>query len=177
MTANSLLPLYTERPDREGRDRLEILTALIGAPSFDPIFRGMLVRVPQDHPAYQGGCVVGACKRVRSGGADLCSNHLQRWAKGSGSGTTRAEFLTAAQPLPRAEFEREGLCVICPDRPAEPRTDLRLRRHHYRSWKYYVAPRDSGADFQQWAADQEPREGYGNCKVTVCPGLTESPLG
>ncbi|MDK0517515.1 hypothetical protein [Streptomyces sp. ML-6] len=50
-------------------------------------------------------------------------------------------------------------------------------RAHYSSWKYYVAPRDSGADFEQWAAEQEPRGGYGNCKVTVCPGLAESPLG
>ncbi|WP_411146842.1 tyrosine-type recombinase/integrase [Streptomyces sp. x-80] len=177
MTANSLLPLYTERPDREGRDRLEILTALIGGPSFDPIFRGVLVRVPQDHPVYQWGCVVGACERVRSGGTDLCSNHLRQWGEARESGTTRAEFLTAAQPLSRAEFEREGPCMICPDRPAEPRTDLRLCRYHYSSWNYHVAPRDSAADFEQWVAEQAPREGYGNCEVTVCPGLAESPLG
>ena len=39
----ALLP----QPDaREGRDRLEILTALISAPSFDPLFRGDIIKIP-----------------------------------------------------------------------------------------------------------------------------------
>ncbi|MFJ1816760.1 hypothetical protein [Streptomyces sp. NPDC088139] len=69
----SLLPLYTDRPDREGRDRLEILTALIGAPAFDPIFRDVIIRVPQGHRVYQWACVVDACERARHSGLDLLS--------------------------------------------------------------------------------------------------------
>ena len=39
----ALLP----QPDaREGRDRLEILSALISAPSFDPLFRAISSRSP-----------------------------------------------------------------------------------------------------------------------------------
>jgi hypothetical protein len=42
------------QPDvREGRDRLEILAALISAPSFDPLFRPDIVKVPAGHPVYQ----------------------------------------------------------------------------------------------------------------------------
>ena len=39
MSARSLLQLYAGRPDRAGEDRLEILTALAGGPSFDPVYR------------------------------------------------------------------------------------------------------------------------------------------
>ncbi|MFJ1714334.1 tyrosine-type recombinase/integrase [Streptomyces sp. NPDC088260] len=173
----SLLPLYTDRPDREGRDRLEILTALIGAPAFDPIFRDVIIRVPQGHRVSQWACVVDACERARHSGLDLCSTHFQEWGKARESGTTRAEFLTAAEPLPRAEYDREGSCLICPDRPTSPRTELRLCIRHYGAWKYSVSVRDASVDFDQWVADQEPCEGYGNCQVTVCPGLAMSPLG
>ncbi|MEV7189648.1 tyrosine-type recombinase/integrase [Kitasatospora sp. NPDC093102] len=177
MTVKSLLPLYSDRPDREGRDRLEILTALIGAPAFDPIFRDVIIRVPQGHRVYQWACVVEACERARHSGLDLCSTHFQEWGTARESGTTRAEFLTAAGPLPRAEYDREGSCLICPDRPTSPRTELRLCIRHYGAWKYSVSVRDASVDFDQWVADQEPCEGYGDCQVTVCPGLALSPLG
>jgi hypothetical protein len=71
---------------REGRDRLEILTALISAPSFDPIFRDGIVRIPQGHPVYQWACVVGGCERIRYSGFDLCSMHGQQWATAQATG-------------------------------------------------------------------------------------------
>ncbi|WP_224302059.1 tyrosine-type recombinase/integrase [Streptomyces olivaceus] len=177
MTVKSLLPLYTDRPERKGRDRLEILTALIGAPAFDPMFRDVIIRVPQGHRVYQWACVVDACERARHSGLDMCSTHFQEWRTARASGRTRAEFLTTAEPLPRAEYDREGSCLICPDRPTSPRTELRLCIRHYGMWKYSDAGREASVNFDQWVADQAPCEGYGNCQVTVCPGLAMSPLG
>ena len=66
-----LRPLYVQRPDREVRDRLEILTALIGGPTFDPLFRTDIVRIPRGHAIYRWECVVGGCERGRGSG-DLC---------------------------------------------------------------------------------------------------------
>ena len=177
MTARSLAQVYSTGPGRESRDRLEILTALIGAPSFDPVFRDVVIRVPQGHRVYQWACTVEGCERVRSGGTDLCSAHCQQWAGARDAGTSRAEFHATAKPLPRAEFEQEGPCLICPGRPASPRTELRLCRRHYGAWKYPPGPRETPVDFAQWVADQQPCEGYGNCRASVCLGLADSPLG
>ncbi|MFE0373336.1 hypothetical protein [Streptomyces tendae] len=46
----TLLPGRTDTT-RIGRDRLELLTALIDAPAFDPLFRDTLIRVPPQHSA------------------------------------------------------------------------------------------------------------------------------
>ena len=43
-----LLQSCSYRPDREGRDRLEILTALIDGPSFDAMFRPDVIDVPPE---------------------------------------------------------------------------------------------------------------------------------
>ncbi|HEY5842220.1 MAG TPA: hypothetical protein VIU87_12255, partial [Mycobacterium sp.] len=80
-THAGLPQLDRQRPDRVGRDRLEILTTLIDAPSFDPIFRPDVVKIPPDHPIYRWRCVVESCERSRSGGTDLCSEHLRQWAR------------------------------------------------------------------------------------------------
>ena len=45
------------RMPAEGRDRLEILTALISAPSFDPLFRGDIIKIPAGHPVYRWNCL------------------------------------------------------------------------------------------------------------------------
>ncbi|MFZ0118629.1 MAG: hypothetical protein WAN20_03315 [Pseudonocardiaceae bacterium] len=52
---NALGYLYQDRPDRVGRDRLEILTALINGPSFDPTYRPDIIKIPRTHPVYQLG--------------------------------------------------------------------------------------------------------------------------
>jgi hypothetical protein len=46
----SLLP--ADVPGRADRDRLELLTALIAAPGFDPLYRSGLITIPPDHPVY-----------------------------------------------------------------------------------------------------------------------------
>jgi hypothetical protein len=63
MTAVSLLPV---RDDRAGRDRLEILAALISAPSFDPLFRAEIITVPPGHPVYRWNCLVTGCERPKT---------------------------------------------------------------------------------------------------------------
>ncbi len=182
MSARSLQPLHTvrcvgpDRPDRQGRDRLELLTALIGAPSFDPIFARAVITIPADYPAYQWGCTVTGCERTRSGGTDLCSVHRAGWAQARQAGTTRARFLAAAQPLAQTCSTRDLSCVICPDRPASRRTELRLCHHHYRAW-WSAQRREETTDFATWAVERQPREGYGRCRVVVCPSLADTPLG
>jgi hypothetical protein len=71
--------LYKARHDRVARDRLEILTTLINAPSFDPIFRPNVIVIPRDHPIYGWGCVVDRCERSRSGSSDLCADISGSW--------------------------------------------------------------------------------------------------
>ena len=59
MKADPLLPLYREQYGaRAGRDRLELLTALIDGPAFDPLFRGEVIRIPARHPVFRWACLV-----------------------------------------------------------------------------------------------------------------------
>ena len=60
MTETALAPV---RDAREGRDRFEIMTALVNSPSFDPVFRSEIVEVPPDHPVYRWICLVTDCER------------------------------------------------------------------------------------------------------------------
>ena len=92
MSARSLLQLYADRPDRPDRadrDRLEILTALTGGPSFDPVYRPDIIKIPRGHAIYRWECVVEHCERTRSGGADLCTAHLEEWVGAREAGWCR----------------------------------------------------------------------------------------
>ena len=100
------------QPDREGRDRLEILTTLIAGPSFDPIFRPDMIEIPRQHPIYRWECVIGGCERSRSGGTDLCSEHLQQFARERGHGFGKAAFLTATTGLKR-HARAEEMAAAC----------------------------------------------------------------
>ena len=179
MTAKSLLPLYVggaDRPDREGRDRLEILTALIGGPSVDPIFRESVIRIPRGHPVYRWECVVVDCARTRSGGTDLCSAHLHQWKQARAAGTGKAAFLTDAQPLNRHVWADQEPCRLCPGRPAIS-TQRRLCQRHNLRWHRHSKAAGPGASFEDWLAGEQPYDGFGGCLVVVCPSLADSPLG
>ena len=105
--------LYQDCPDRAARDRLEILTALIAGPSFDPIFRPDVIEIPPGHPIYRWECVVGGCERSRSGGTDLCNEHRQQWARDRERGVGKAAFLTAATSLKRhVRADGDGLTGV-----------------------------------------------------------------
>ena len=106
----ALLP----QPDaREGRDRLEILTALISAPSFDPLFRGDIIKIPAGHPVYRWNCLAG-CERTVMGHGDLCAAHQELWRRHRAEGGTRAGFLQAARPFGPGDGIEEHPCRICP---------------------------------------------------------------
>jgi hypothetical protein len=104
------LALLSSRPDRVGRDRLEILTALIGAPSFDPIFRADIVRIPLGHPTYRWWCLVSDCERVRSSSSDMCAVHIRGFREASRRGVGKAAFLASADPLPASEWTQQAAC-------------------------------------------------------------------
>jgi hypothetical protein len=171
-----LRPLLGDRGGRASRDRLEILTALIGGPSFDPLFRDDIITIPGGHPIYRWQCVVAACERSRTGGADLCSQHQQEWAAASAQGTGKAAFVAAALGLERRIGAEEVVCRICVKRPAE-HLELRLCQQHLSRWAYHQKARGGEADLPEWASQEQPFRGYGPCTVLVCPNLAESPLG
>ena len=173
MTVTSLLP----REDaRTGRDRLEVLAALINAPSFDPLFRTDIITIPPDHPVYRWNCLVTGCERPKAGRGDLCSAHLRRWREQRRHGeVARAEFVRTATPAGAAAWIDERPCRICPERPARNIALVLCDKHQFR-WYRHLELRGDDADFDDWLARQWPYPGYGGCRVRVCPELANSPL-
>ncbi len=171
----ALLP----QPDaREGRDRLEILTALVSAPSFDPLFRGDIITIPAGHPAYRWDCLAAGCERAIASRNDLCRAHEDLWQEQRREGGTRAVFLREAPLLGACEGTQEQLsCRICPDRPAF-HLARRLCFYHQNRWYRYQREQGPGIiDFSGWLAGQEPVPGYGGCLVRACPEMAFTPLG
>jgi integrase len=168
--------LFAERADRVGRDRLEILTALIGGPSFDPVYRPDVIEIPPGHAVYRWACVVDRCERSRTGGSDLCSEHQRQWVQDSERGVGRAAFVAAAQGLDRRVGAQETICQICPERPAA-RNDLRLCQRHLSRWAARKNEGDDSEAFAAWVSGEQACPGYGPCGVVVCPNLADSPLG
>ncbi|MFD9665884.1 tyrosine-type recombinase/integrase [Rhodococcus sp. NPDC059968] len=175
-TRAGLTHLSPDRPGRAGRDRLEILTALIDGPSFDPTFRPDVIEIPPQHPIYRWECVVDRCERPRTGGSDLCSEHLRGWARDRERGVGKAAFLVAAEPLQRHVRAEELVCRICPQRPAA-HSELQLCRRHIFRWGHHQKTTGPGADFTAWLTAQPPLPGHGTCLVAVCVDLADSPLG
>jgi hypothetical protein len=176
--ADPLLPLYREqRGARAGRDRLELLTALIDGPAFDPLFRPGVIRIPARHPVLGWACLVPGCQRPRKSSSDMCHTHREQWAGARDGGTGKAGFLTTAQPLGRSVWVEQAPCRVCPHRPATHTSPWLLCHRHLSRW--YSRQRAAGrqASFEDWLADQVPFDGYGACQVAVCPDLAATPLG
>jgi integrase len=165
------------RPRQEDRrvgDRLELLTALINGPAFDPIFRPDLIRIPNYHPVFPWNCRVLDCGRSRENGRDLCHAHLGQWQRDARpAGVDRAEFLRTAAPLIALAASPEP-CLVCKHRPAMRRLP-RLCSGHYSRWER--VSRRSGSAFEDWLATQSPLVPYGTCRVVSCPELARSPRG
>ena len=174
MSLHLALPPARHR-SRAGRDRLELLTALIAAPGFDPLYRSDLIKIPPRHPVYGWGCQVPGCECVAPG-RGLCAAHEREW-KALGRDRVRlADFTAAATPIRKwTSGLGTGSCRICRERVASDK-GMRLCMRHRSRWRTHRlgAP---GADLEQWAAAQEPIPGYGPCQVTACPFLAESPAG
>jgi hypothetical protein len=161
---------------REGRDRLEILTALISAPSFDPLFRGDIITIPAGHPVYRWDCLAEGCERAAGGNDDLCHAHKSLWQRYRDEGGTRAGFLREAPQLGPGAGTRERPCRICPDRPASHVT-LELCEYHENRWHGRHFRGGRAGSFGDFLAAQDPLPGYGGCLVRVCPEMADSPLG
>jgi integrase len=174
MTAASALAI---QGDRTSRDRLEILTALINAPSFDLLFRAEIITIPPNHPVYQWNCLVTGCERPKTGHGDLCSAHLEQWRDRQRDGqTSKADFVRTAEPAPAAAWVEERPCRICPERPARNVALVLCDKHQFR-WYRHHETHSGETDFDDWLTEQQPFAGYGGCLVRVCPELANSPLG
>ncbi|MEU2129642.1 site-specific integrase [Streptomyces sp. NPDC018352] len=166
---------------RVGRDRLELLEALINGPRFDPLLRGDVLDIPPDHEKFGWGCAIPECLRTRAGGNGFCTVHRKEWIDylaRDPHGATRSEFVAAAEPLEAREGSEPPLCAICPDRPSYVQS-RRLCLMHYQQWNSHIRRRKvSAADFASWLKDQEPYpQGYGTCRVVVCERLADTSLG
>jgi integrase len=165
----------TPGPDiRESRDRLELLTALIDGPAFDPALRADVIEIPADHRVFPWGCRVPGCTRPRCSLRDWCDGHLSLWRKRP-AGVDRIEFLRTAEPLqPVISFDY-GRCVICPGRPAAVQHPVLLCTRHHIVWRH--ASRAKGFAIEEWLAGQVPHASYGSCRATACADVAASPLG
>lgn len=170
----SLLP--HDEGSRIRRDRLELVIALLNAPGFDPLFRDDVIAMPPLHPVYAWRCTIDGCGRVRRVGTNDCHTHFRQWQAAKSEGTSRADFLFRATPLLAKTGIDWGTCHICPDRPSR-RRGSQLCTAHYDSWRKHRNRRGDAADYDQWLVRQEPLPGYGNCLVSVCPGVAETPMG
>ena len=168
----ALLP--AEERTRARRDRLELLTALISSPGFDPLYRSDVIHLPPDHSVYRWGCEIQGCLCVAHGRV-LCRTHELEWEKARKAGTSRADFIANAAPLGKHNGFGTSVCRVCPKRPA-PARGLRLCMRHMARWRRHRSA-VPGADFEQWVAALEPIPGYGPCKVTACSYFAETPGG
>ncbi|WP_282693533.1 tyrosine-type recombinase/integrase [Streptomyces sp. CC208A] len=181
MTALELLPVVpTSGPaNRTGTDRLEILTALIAAPSFDPLYRPDVIVVPGDHPHFRWLCGVPACEKPQEPGRDYCYVHRRQWVKLRATGVSVTDFLSSAVPQKRASWSVPPRCVICPDLPAwasSPLCQLHARRWRLLS-KYWLEKHGTTVDYDGWLAGEKPFPTFGECLVVACPELAAHPLG
>ncbi|MFE2159947.1 hypothetical protein ACFW9M_19290 [Streptomyces lydicus] len=159
------LTLLPGRSDttRIGRDRLELLTALIDAPAFDPLFRDTLIFIPPQHPVFAWQCGVDGCERIRRVSHNLCGSHCLEWEQAERAGQSKRAFMHAATPLPAARGVDYGRCRICPDRPAVSPT-TQLCHQHQNRWQYGSAARIDRKHLGRWALDQHALPG---CQLPV----------
>ena len=175
--APRLAPLRVAGAGRVAGDRLELLTALINGPRFDPLFRGAVLRFPPDHPTYRWRCLVNGCQRACSNryGYEMCPQHVKQWLQARTDDTTRPEFLLAAQPFPALSTVGQVMCRICPQRPATSRS-LGLCLRHRKRWTH-AQSQNSALALERWCAGEDTYPGFGDCLVTGCSDLAASPLG
>ncbi|MFY1633662.1 tyrosine-type recombinase/integrase [Solwaraspora sp. WMMB335] len=174
-TLRVLTPPHGGRDTRVGRDRLELLAALIGGPRFDPLLRPDLIVLPRDHPVFGWGCRVAGCLRARQDNKDLCNGHTELLAEARAGGLGRAAFVRGAQPLDESENVEPPPCRICQVRPSR-NIRLRLCGRHGDAWAT-LQHRQPVRDFESWLAGQQPAPGFGECQVRVCTSLAASSLG
>ncbi|MGP4091113.1 hypothetical protein [Streptomyces sp. KR55] len=174
--ARELLPLVglAGGAGLTNRDRLEVLTALINAPSFDPLFRPDIIVVPPDHPTYAWQCGVAQCERPKHERTDFCHVHHGQWSKlRRGGDVSLAHFLRTAKPLRARSYATPPPCVICGDVPAWNGARQLCYLHHYRllhdRWEYKQQGLVLDEHLDEWMARQPVMPAFGPCQVDVCP--------
>ncbi|MFJ8853138.1 tyrosine-type recombinase/integrase [Streptomyces sp. NPDC102437] len=170
-------------PTRTVGDRLEMLSALIAAPSFDPLFRPDVIAVPPDHPTFGWTCGVPQCQRALNPGGEFCFRHSKHWAafrREHGKNVSVAEFFRAAEPLQERSWFTPPACLICPDTPAWNRT-VGLCYLHSKRWprdrNFHRAETGEVLDFALWMAGQPVIPSFGHCRALVCPEQAVHLLG
>ncbi|MFI1868719.1 hypothetical protein [Streptomyces jumonjinensis] len=159
-------------------DRLEILTALMAAPTFDPLFRPEVICLPADHPAYGWICGVPDCERSRGPQVDYCATHNMQWRKMRAEGTSVVDFRDIATPLKVLAWHAPPDCLVCPGVPAVGRSRLcYLHKARWARHRFCAHKSGQDADFDAWLLAEHPVPGFGNCQVVVCPELAVTPLG
>lgn len=165
-----------EQPDRRvTRDRWELLTTLIAGPSFDALFRDVVIQIPPRHPVYPWHCAVTDCERPRWAQQDLCYAHAEQWQHARASGTPRRVFLHTAEPLTLEKAAEALVCRICRHRAAAS-VEWALCARHRSRWRHHRS-KHNGADFEEWVAGQSPCPSYGPCRARVCDEFAATPLG
>jgi integrase len=180
--ARKLLPLVTtsQPATRTTGDRLELLTTLMAAPGFDPLFQSEVIRFPGDHEAYGWICKVPQCERAQEPARSLCANHEIEWRKQRKTGGNLLDFMRTAEPLKPVAWYQPEDCTICPDIPAwasSPVCFLHTQRWLARKTQWKKTYGEGQPDYDTWLASQSPFIPFGECRVLACPDLAESPLG
>lgn len=167
--ALTLIPADKGRTRTKG-DRLELLTALIAAPSFDPLLRSDAIQMPPDHPVYGWGCAVAGCRRSRDVCSNYCSGHWRQWLDMRRSGATVVDFLRTAEPLPAPIRGSGQLCLICPHARAVGAQGLCfLHTTNYSSWRRYRRSKNRPDAVELFVAEQHPYPVFGQCRIATCP--------
>jgi hypothetical protein len=170
-------PAASAGAGRERRDRLELLTALIDGPGFDPLLRGDVLTFPRDHPVWWWGCRVPGCERPRQANKTLCHGHGDQWRAARRTAASRAEWIGQAAPLPLVLDPIPQRCLVCPDRPAVTAVGRQLCMRHRGRLKEARAAAGPDLNLTAWLAGERPYPGYGDCRVLACTVLAWSPLG
>ena len=155
-------------------DRLELLQTLIAAPSFDPLFRSDVLRIPGDHPFYGWLCKVEGCERSHEASWELCHRHRVEWSEGRAGGGTFAAFLAGATPFRARSWSDARACLICPELPAVGQWGVcTVHGKRWISYERWMRAQERTADFDEWLCRQSPLPGLGTCRVLACPELAD----
>ena len=174
VTAKSLLP--RAGCPATGRDRLEILTALINARRSTRCSGRTSSRSRPLIPSTAGTAWSRAASDPRPGAGTYARRMRGDGVSARHGEMARAEFVRTASPAGPAAWIDERPCRICPGRPARSLALGLCDKHQFR-WYRHLELRGDDADFDDWLARQWPYPGYGGCRVRVCPELANSPLG
>ncbi|MEV7526450.1 site-specific integrase [Streptomyces sp. NPDC091371] len=177
MTTLPLLSAARTATTRTGSDRLEMLHALIAAPTFDPLFRPDSITIPGDNDVYGWNCRVSACERSQTPTKTFCATHADEWYAWRDEGGNIAEFLRQAEPLASRSQRTFRPCLLCPQTPARSREGLCFL-HSRRFVSYNKLRRQSGraVDLAAWLATQQELPGFGKCQVISCADTADHPL-